>query len=47
MEIPDTESKFTPDLNKVFKVIADIIADREGIKITVKSVKRKSEQQTA
>ena len=33
-----------PDPNKVFKVIADIIADREGIKVTVRAVTRKDEQ---
>jgi hypothetical protein len=47
MQISDTEPKFTPDPNKVFKVIADIIADREGIKVAVKSIKRRDEQKTA
>jgi hypothetical protein len=35
------------DPYKVFKVIGEIIADREGIKVTLKSVKKKDEQKTA
>ncbi len=36
-----------PDPNKVFKVIAEIIADREGIKVTLKSVTKKDSQNTS
>ncbi|MDF2538848.1 MAG: hypothetical protein K0S76_1869 [Herbinix sp.] len=36
-----------PDPSKVFRVIADILADRDGIKVTLKSVKKKDVQVTA
>jgi hypothetical protein len=42
--VPEEKSK--PDPNKVFNVIADIIADREGVKVTVKSVKKNGEHKT-
>ena len=36
-----------PNPYKVSKIIAEIIGDREGVKIIVKTVKRKDEQLTA
>jgi hypothetical protein len=41
------EERARPDPSKVFKIIADIISDREGIKVSLKKVKAKREQQTA
>jgi hypothetical protein len=41
------EDKSKPNPTKVFQVIADIISDREGVKVTVKGVRLKGEQQTA
>jgi hypothetical protein len=40
MELIQTD-KSKPNPHLVFKVIADIIADREGIKVTLKAVKKK------
>jgi hypothetical protein len=39
--------KLKPDPNRVFKIIADIIADREGIRVSLKSVTKKDDQKTA
>lgn len=35
-----------PDPYKVFKAIADIIAEREGIKVTLVSVEKKEKSQS-
>lgn len=32
------------NIEQLFKVIADILSDREGVKITVKSVKKKEKE---
>lgn len=32
-----------PNISKVFQTIVDIIADREGVKITLKAIKRKED----
>jgi hypothetical protein len=40
------DDKSKPDPYRVFKVIAEIISDREGIKVAVKTVMRKEDQKT-
>lgn len=47
MQEVNMDDKSKPDSYRVAKAIADIISDREGIKVTVRSVRRKDEQQTA
>jgi hypothetical protein len=37
--------KSKPDPEKVFKVIADIISEREGVQISVKSIRKKEDAQ--
>lgn len=47
MQELNRENKSRPDPWRVAKAIADIISDREGIKVTVKSVTKKDQQKTA
>ncbi|MDU7027496.1 hypothetical protein [uncultured Robinsoniella sp.] len=39
--------KDKPDPMRVFNAIAQIIADRENVQITVKSIRKKEENKTA
>lgn len=34
-----------PDPNQIFKTIAEIISDREGVKVTLKSVSRNEQKE--
>lgn len=45
MSISESSSKFTTDPNRVFKIIAEIISDREGVKVTLKSVSRNEQKE--
>ncbi|WMJ85460.1 hypothetical protein [Anaerocolumna sp. MB42-C2] len=41
------KEKTSADPYKVFKAIAEILSEQEGVKITLKSVRKKDEQKSA